>query len=120
MGGWSLEGRKRFLTIQKKVSKVRHKTRTAEIEKWALGEIQRLNKIGVKTPGGDSGRVAQDFEGKDDELEDFLCESDGETVDPDDEDSDLEVISEEYQPVRVAKKARRSRGESEEGENWEE
>ena len=46
---------------------MRHKTRTAEVEKWALGEIQRLNKIGVKTPGGDSGRVAQDFEGKDDE-----------------------------------------------------
>ena len=63
-----------------------------------------LNKIGVKTPGGDSGRVAQDFEGKDDELEDFLCESDGETVDPDAKDSDLEEISEEYQPVCVAKR----------------
>ena len=85
-----------------------------------MGEIQHLNKIGVKTPGGDSGRVAQDFEGKDDELEDFLCESDGETVDPDAEDSDLKEISKEYQPVRVAKKACRSWGESEEGENWEE
>ena len=82
---------------------MRHKTRTAEIEKWALCEIQRLNKIGVKTPGGDSGRVAQDFEGKDDELENFLCESDGETVDPDAEDSDLEEVSKEYQPVCVAK-----------------
>ena len=105
-GGWSLEGRKRFLTIQQKVSKVRRKNRTAEVETWALREIRRLNKLGVKPNGGDSGRIAQDFEGRDAELSNFLCVSDGESVDPEADDSDLEEVTEEYQSVQVPKKAR--------------
>ena len=108
-GGWSFQGRVRFQEIQAKVKTARQKNRSVELEKWALVEIQRLNKIGIKRQKADSGPAGPDVAEMEEKLSNFLCESDQEAVDPEAEESDLEEIDDEYASVHVSKKARLSK-----------
>ena len=97
-GGWNLKGRERYIVLRNSIKSKRKKAHVLPLEKLILKEIQAENNI--KTgKGTKKGRVAKDFEGKDEAMASFL----GQDSDEDDTvcgASDVDEVDDTYRVPR--------------------